>query len=158
MPHPRCEENVSVRCIGGHELATWPCWNSKPTSCQRKCARQLKCGNHRCDRVCHTVPDPQDMQQQVGCANCEQGCAIPRPAGCTHACAKGCHPPPCAPCAFVIKNKCYCGLNQVIYKCSEYFNEEGSLQEVQERQQRFNSCGNRCLKNVRTVVENIQYL
>ena len=46
-----------VVCIGGHETTDWPCWNSKPTSCQRECARQLKCGNHRCVRVCHSVSD-----------------------------------------------------------------------------------------------------
>ncbi|XP_032290175.2 NF-X1-type zinc finger protein NFXL1-like [Drosophila virilis] len=149
LPHPRCEEGVRVACIGGHELATWPCWNSKPTSCQRKCARQLKCGNHRCQLVCHAVPQPEDMNQQAGCANCEEGCAIPRPPGCTHACTKGCHAPPCAPCSFVIKSKCHCGLNQVMYKCSEYFNQEegGSVQQTLERRQKFGSCGNRCLKN-----------
>ncbi|XP_034109724.1 NF-X1-type zinc finger protein NFXL1 [Drosophila albomicans] len=148
LPHPRCEQGVVVTCIGGHEVATWPCWNSKPTSCQRKCARQLKCGNHSCDLVCHAVPNPQDMQQQLGCGNCEQGCDIARPAGCVHACARGCHPAPCAPCASVIKQKCHCALNQIVYKCSEYyseFNTEESI--VSELREKLRSCGNRCIKN-----------
>ncbi|KAH8296583.1 hypothetical protein KR054_008304 [Drosophila jambulina] len=147
LPHPRCEEGVIVTCIGGHEVATWPCWNSKPSSCQRQCARQLKCGNHKCSLVCHSVPNPADMQQQAGCAGCEEGCAVPRPAGCVHACPKGCHPPPCAPCNFVIKSKCHCGLNQSVYKCSEYYDETGTVQEIVDRREKLRSCGNRCLKN-----------
>ncbi|XP_016966713.1 NF-X1-type zinc finger protein NFXL1 [Drosophila biarmipes] len=147
LPHPRCEEGVVVTCIGGHEVATWPCWNSKPSSCQRKCARQLRCGNHKCSLVCHSVALPQDMAQQAGCANCEEGCSVPRPTGCVHACPKGCHPPPCAPCNFVIKIKCHCGLNQVVYKCSEYFDETGTVQEIMERREKLRSCLNRCLKN-----------
>lgn len=135
-------------------MATWPCWNSKPSSCQRKCARKLKCGNHKCSLVCHSVSHPQDMQQQAGCANCEEGCAVPRPAGCVHACPKGCHPPPCTPCNFVIKSKCHCGLNQSVYKCSEYFDETGTVQEIIERREKLRSCGNRCLKNVSFILEN----
>lgn len=148
LPHPRCEEPVSVTCIGGHEVANWPCWNSKPTSCGRECARKLKCGNHNCALVCHPVAKLDDMQQQPGCANCEQGCAIARPAGCVHACPKGCHPPPCAPCGVVIKSKCHCGLIQVLYKCSEFFKNGGTDQEIAERRETMHSCGNRCLKNV----------
>ncbi|KAH8324012.1 hypothetical protein KR074_006983 [Drosophila pseudoananassae] len=147
LPHPRCEEGVVVTCIGGHEVATWPCWNSRPSSCQRKCARQLKCGNHKCSLVCHSVANPKDMHQQVGCAPCEEGCTVPRPAGCTHSCPKGCHPPPCMPCNFVMKNKCHCGLNQLVYKCSEYFDENGTVQEIIDRREKLRSCGNRCLKN-----------
>ncbi|ALC44013.1 CG15011 [Drosophila busckii] len=147
LPHPQCEEGVSVSCIGGHELATWPCWNSKPSSCARKCARQLRCGNHKCQLVCHTVPDPQSMLQQVGCANCEQGCGIARTKGCEHSCNKGCHPPPCAPCSFVIKSKCHCGLNQIIYKCHELYNDVDEEQQLLERGEKLRCCGNRCLKN-----------
>lgn len=62
MPHPRCEQKVTVTCIGGHEVAEWPCWNSKPTSCQRLCNRLLRCGNHNCALVCHSVPDLKDMK------------------------------------------------------------------------------------------------
>ncbi|XP_030375185.1 NF-X1-type zinc finger protein NFXL1 [Scaptodrosophila lebanonensis] len=147
QPHPRCEQSVNVTCIGGHEVAMWPCWNSKPSSCQRKCARKLKCGNHKCNLVCHAVPNLQDMNEQSGCAKCEEGCAVPRPSGCIHACPRSCHPPPCMPCNVIIKSKCHCGLNQVVYKCNEFFDEKSTIQEIVERQQKFRSCGNRCLKN-----------
>lgn len=139
---------MSVTCIGGHEVADWPCWNSKPQSCARKCARKLKCGNHSCALVCHSVPKLDDMQQQPGCANCELGCSIARPVGCVHACPKGCHPPPCPLCGVVIRRKCHCGLIQVVYKCSEFFQDTGTAQEVKKQREKMHSCGNRCLKNV----------
>ncbi|XP_061400668.1 NF-X1-type zinc finger protein NFXL1 [Musca vetustissima] len=147
LPHPRCEQKVSVTCIGGHEVAEWPCWNSKPSSCQRLCNRQLKCGNHTCPLVCHSVPDIKDMNQQVGCAPCEQGCLIPRPEGCTHACPRPCHLPPCQPCSVAIKTKCHCGLMPIVYKCSDYYSTGGTDNDVAERQENLKSCGNRCLKN-----------
>ncbi|XP_068158550.1 NF-X1-type zinc finger protein NFXL1 isoform X2 [Drosophila tropicalis] len=147
LPHPRCEESVNVKCIGGHEVVTTYCWNSKPTSCYRKCGRILKCGNHQCNLTCHTVANLENMQQQVGCINCEEGCVKPRPSGCSHPCPKGCHLPPCSPCTVLIKSKCHCGLIQVMYKCSEFFNETGSIQEQLEQKERLGSCGNRCIKN-----------
>lgn len=57
LPHPKCEIKVEVDCIGGHERALWPCWNSKPSSCGRICGRALKCGNHVCEIMCHDVED-----------------------------------------------------------------------------------------------------
>ncbi|XP_067613694.1 NF-X1-type zinc finger protein NFXL1 [Eurosta solidaginis] len=151
LPHPPCEKPVTVTCIGGHEVANWPCSNSRPSSCQRLCNRSLRCGNHKCELVCHSVPDIQDMKEQIGCARCQQGCFIPRPEGCVHPCPRPCHPPPCQPCDKLIKTKCYCGLTQVIYKCSEYFVNEGVVgktkEEISAQQERLKSCGNRCLKN-----------
>lgn len=44
LEHPQCEHKVEVRCIGSHETALWPCYNSRPASCGRPCARKLKCG------------------------------------------------------------------------------------------------------------------
>lgn len=61
LPHPKCEIKVPVECIGGHEIALWPCWDSKPNSCGRNCGRALKCGNHKCEKLCHTVDDKTSM-------------------------------------------------------------------------------------------------
>lgn len=57
LPHPKCEIKVSVECIGGHEVALWPCHESMPSSCGRICGRQLFCGNHVCEKICHAVAD-----------------------------------------------------------------------------------------------------
>lgn len=57
LPHPPCAVKVPVDCLGGHENALWPCWNSTPGSCGRICGRSLKCGNHVCEKLCHEVQD-----------------------------------------------------------------------------------------------------
>lgn len=36
----------------------------------------------------------------------------------------------------------------IVYKCSDYYNYEGTDNDVAERQENLKSCGNRCLKNV----------
>ncbi|XP_037901244.1 NF-X1-type zinc finger protein NFXL1 [Glossina fuscipes] len=147
LPHPRCEEKVLVACIGGHEVEERPCWNSNPKSCQRLCNRQLPCGNHKCTLICHSVSHPDNMEAQQGCMSCENGCNIPRPNGCIHNCPRPCHLPPCNPCNVAIKTKCHCGLMQIIYKCCDYYNNQGAVTDIAERQERLKSCGNRCLKN-----------
>lgn len=61
QPHPPCGVKVPVDCIGGHENAMWPCWNSKPGSCGRPCGRALKCGHHVCEQQCHAVADYKSL-------------------------------------------------------------------------------------------------
>lgn len=65
LPHPRCEIQVPVDCIGGHETALWPCWNSNPSSCGRICGRALKCSNHVCESLCHSVEDKTSMTVEI---------------------------------------------------------------------------------------------
>lgn len=65
LPHPKCEIKVPVECIGGHETVQWPCWDSKPNSCGRICGRSLKCGNHKCEKMCHTVDDKTSMTVRI---------------------------------------------------------------------------------------------
>ncbi|XP_031617999.1 NF-X1-type zinc finger protein NFXL1 isoform X1 [Contarinia nasturtii] len=147
LPHPKCEVKVPVECIGGHELALWPCWNSKPASCGRNCGRTLKCGNHLCEQMCHIVDDKTSKMQDKSCAECLEGCQVPRPPGCCHSCEKRCHPKPCNPCNVVTKTACHCGLNQVYYKCHEFYGENQHDNEVKENREKRLSCGNRCIKN-----------
>lgn len=62
LPHPKCEEKVSIECAGGHEIALWACWDAKPNiSCGRVCGRPLKCGNHVCEKTCHSVEDRKSI-------------------------------------------------------------------------------------------------
>lgn len=65
LPHPKCEIKIPVECIGGHEIAPWPCWESKPNSCGRMCGRALSCGNHKCEKMCHTVDDKTSMMVRI---------------------------------------------------------------------------------------------
>lgn len=51
---------MPVVCLGGHEKTNWPCFKATPTSCGRQCGRSLKCGNHKCPILCHTVKNSLD--------------------------------------------------------------------------------------------------
>ncbi|XP_037933957.1 NF-X1-type zinc finger protein NFXL1 [Teleopsis dalmanni] len=147
LPHPKCEQSVMATCVGGHETSAWPCWLSSPSSCKRPCNRLLRCGNHKCQLICHPVPNLLDMNEQIGCGACEEGCNITRPTGCIHPCRRACHLPPCAVCNVNMKSNCHCGLSQVLYKCSEYFRTDGTENDIMEQREKLKSCGNRCLKN-----------
>ncbi|XP_063701227.1 NF-X1-type zinc finger protein NFXL1-like [Culicoides brevitarsis] len=146
LDHPKCQAKVPVGCIGGHETALWPCWNSKPTSCGRPCGRKLSCSNHKCDKECHSVKDVNMWEQDENCAKCDRGCEKKRPDGCTHPCNQSCHVNECKPCIATIKAKCHCGLSLLVFKCSD-FNMDLDENSMQQKRQKILSCGNRCPKN-----------
>ena len=37
-----------------------PCFEARTYECGLRCGRQLPCGNHTCQRGCHTVVNPPD--------------------------------------------------------------------------------------------------
>lgn len=45
----------------------------------------------------------------------------------------------------------------IVYKCSDYFNSEGTEGDILERQENLKSCGNRCLKNVSVVKKSLEF-
>lgn len=150
QPCPPCQFPVPVTCLGGHETASYPCHNSKPSSCGRKCGRYLPCGNHQCERDCHRVRHAEaDNLAGVNCKKCERECQLERPPGCTHKCSLPCHPRPCPPCNAVVKIKCHCGLNNLIRKCGEYIaaseEEKDKLRCCQDICPKMMKCGHRCV-------------
>lgn len=150
LPHPACQIKVAAICLGGHEECLWPCYNSKPTSCQRECGRKLKCGNHKCQRLCHEVKDLKSTEQEETCQPCAEGCIVSRSDGCIHPCKRACHPPPCDPCNANIKTQCHCGLSPVFYKCGQFFRpikDEDDRLQLAEEKEKIMSCGIRCNRN-----------
>lgn len=139
---PDCKVPVPVTCLGGHDTSNWPCYLSKPSSCQRSCGRMLKCGNHMCSRPCHVV-EGSSPPTEAGdsCETCEEGCLLPRPEGCTHRCPRPCHPAPCEPCRSLMKLRCHCGLNQLFVRCVEWTTASTETKDSLQ------SCGNQCPKN-----------
>lgn len=148
LPHPPCNVEVPVVCIGGHESVLWPCWNSQPLSCGRKCGRQLICGNHFCQNQCHSVTDLNAKMQDDLCAPCQEDCIFQRTNGCIHPCEQPCHTGDCDVCLANIKTVCHCGLTQVYYKCGEYYRNEIDENVLSIEREKMKSCGNRCIKNV----------
>lgn len=148
LPHPPCNVEVPVVCIGGHEKVLWPCWNSQPSSCGRKCARQLFCGNHTCQNQCHSVNDLNSKSQDGLCSPCQEDCIFERSNGCVHPCERPCHTGDCDLCLANIKTVCHCGLTQVYYKCGDYYRNEDDENVLAADREKMKSCGNRCIKNV----------
>lgn len=147
LPHPKCEQKVTTPCLGGHDTIQWPCWDSKPRTCGRPCARQLKCGNHLCTETCHPVSDLNSIAAvDSECMKCEEQCGFSRPSGCDHPCRKQCHPPPCSSCSVIIKTQCHCGLVQKMFKCNDAFKVGSTPEENEKRKLGLMTCGNRCIK------------
>ena len=140
---PPCEAPVPVTCLGGHETADWPCHASKPAPCGRECGRSLSCGNHSCSRDCHKVRNaPDTIVAGSNCRKCELECQVERSPACPHPCPLPCHPPPCAPCANVIKLRCHCGLANLLRKCGEYL-----IASVEEKKEVL-CCTDQCPKTL----------
>lgn len=140
LPCPDCTVSVPVTCLGQHEVADWPCYLSKPSSCQRACGRLLACGNHTCTFVCHlVVGELNKTDAGKNCEVCEEPCSKQRPRGCKHPCPKPCHPENCPPCKNLVKVKCHCGLNQLYIECSKWI--------CDDQKEELQCCGNQCPQN-----------
>ncbi|XP_077976077.1 NF-X1-type zinc finger protein NFXL1-like isoform X1 [Styela clava] len=141
IPCPPCKSPVPKVCLGDHERSNLPCFEARRYCCGRKCGRLLKCGNHTCSLLCHTVEGSLD-QKMAGknCAACEEPCTKPRPEGCIHSCSQPCHSNPCEPCKKRIRKRCHCGLVILHHLCSEWTAAD-DLTKLE-----IESCGNNCPK------------
>lgn len=48
----------------------------------------------------------------------------------------------------MIKEKCYCGLTEPIYKCSDVNKKNATAEEIKVLREKFLCCGSKCIKNV----------
>lgn len=146
-PHPPCRTLVKVRCLGGHETIEMECHSAKTMSCGRKCNRKLKCGNHQCNRECHSVKNIYDDKQDEECEECQLPCSFNRL--CSHPCQKNqCHPKECKKCIVSIKSKCFCGLTDVYFRCCDVNKKGLTKDENDELKEKVMSCGSKCIKTV----------
>ena len=150
LPCPPCPVLLSVPCLDKHEIADLPCHNSKPYSCGRLCGRKLSCTNHTCTRQCHRVRQaPDSVLAGINCKKCSADCEIPRPAGCSHPCNKGCHSGPCSSCEVNLSMKCNCGLLLMYIKCgiltTASDTERAEITCCKDQCPKLMTCGHRCL-------------
>jgi len=107
---PPCVTLTTKWCYGGHEQRkNVPCYVDG-VSCGKPCGKQLKCGKHQCDKICHEGP----------CADvCTQPCMVPKPCG--HCCGAPCHEGPCpdVTCSARVTIICECGRRQTTIACSD---------------------------------------
>uniref|UniRef100_A0A8C5J2V8 Nuclear transcription factor, X-box binding 1 n=1 Tax=Junco hyemalis TaxID=40217 RepID=A0A8C5J2V8_JUNHY len=81
---PPCTYLTQKWCMGKHELrSNIPC-HLTDISCGLRCNQMLKCGMHKCKRICHKGECLIDEE-------CKQPCIIPR-LYCNHPCMAPCHP------------------------------------------------------------------
>lgn len=75
--------------------------------------RLLRCGFHRCRKMCHDAATP--------CEDCDQICLKPRSI-CSHPCPSACHAPSACPidlpCPKLIDVKCECGVLSQRARCA----------------------------------------
>ncbi|OSX63454.1 hypothetical protein POSPLADRAFT_1139991 [Postia placenta MAD-698-R-SB12] len=90
-PCPPCQVTTELPCHCGKETLSFKCAKLAPSraqnsaaaelSCGSACGRQLSCGNHRCEDVCHPGPCPPCKVRETGRCYCgkeerELGCGI----------------------------------------------------------------------------------
>uniref|UniRef100_A0A8D0CEZ9 Transcriptional repressor NF-X1 n=1 Tax=Salvator merianae TaxID=96440 RepID=A0A8D0CEZ9_SALMN len=111
---PPCTYLVQKWCMGRHELRNnIPCYLTD-ISCGLPCDRMLKCGMHKCKRICHKGECLIDEE-------CRQPCTILR-LHCNHPCMSPCHPSlpcPTTSCSAKVELQCECGRRKETMICSE---------------------------------------
>ncbi|EDV19924.1 uncharacterized protein TRIADDRAFT_32641 [Trichoplax adhaerens] len=115
-----CVVPIDRKCLGEHEIQSFPCHQLRPYSCGRLCGRSLQCTNHTCSLECHIVTNAQDEYSSGSeCLQCEEACLKPRPDGCDHECPLPCHPGECPTCTLLVKRWCFCRLVLLHIECNE---------------------------------------
>ncbi|XP_069476640.1 transcriptional repressor NF-X1 [Ambystoma mexicanum] len=111
---PPCTYLTQKWCMGKHELrSNIPC-HLTDISCGLHCNQILKCGMHKCKRICHKG---ECLIEE----DCKQPCTIPRP-DCSHPCMAPCHPSlacPATSCNTKVELHCECGRRKESMICSE---------------------------------------
>jgi transcriptional repressor NF-X1 len=126
---PPCELTVSRQCGCGRTRVTAKCVASDvDVSCHKPCGKQLNCGQHFCELVCHTGPCPEctvkktqqcfcgQHKKEVDCSvenalidtySCGQICGNLLKCG-NHKCQKTCHFGDCDTCPMVPEEVTHC--------------------------------------------------
>ncbi|KXJ95910.1 hypothetical protein Micbo1qcDRAFT_192794 [Microdochium bolleyi] len=115
---PQCPFLVEKRCICGKQtLKNQPCWFQEPR-CGKPCGKELKCGYHKCRKLCHRDGECEDVD--IPGSHCSQPCMKSRKS-CDHVDIEPCHAPyPCKedrPCQAKTFVTCECQHRKQEVKC-----------------------------------------
>ncbi|KAL8331647.1 hypothetical protein RB593_002184 [Gaeumannomyces tritici] len=140
VPCPPCPFLVEKPCICGKQtLKNQPCWFEE-ARCGLPCGSTLKCGSHKCQRLCHRPGQCEDAE--VAGSHCSQPCGKTR-TSCEHTCANQCHAPfPCKedkPCQSKLFITCDCQNRKQEVRCLATANDERPGREALK-------CDEECLK------------
>ncbi|KAI9101587.1 hypothetical protein K1719_023831 [Acacia pycnantha] len=116
-------------------------------SCGSKCGKELSCGNHVCNDMCHpgNCGECEFLPNQIktcccgktkleeerhSCLDpiptCSQVCDKPLPCG-LHRCRETCHPGDCSPCSVLVSQKCRCGSTSQTVECYRAMKKDESF-------------------------------
>lgn len=112
---PPCMAFTTIYCHGKHEQRkTIPCSQGE-FSCGLKCNRPLRCGQHKCIKICHS--GACESEKDV----CKQQCTKPRHM-CAHMCGAPCHAGSCpdTACRENVDVLCQCGNRKQIRTCQDF--------------------------------------
>lgn len=115
---PPCMAFTTKYCHGKHEQRkTIPC-SQADFSCGLPCNRQLRCGQHKCLKACHSGDCEREGEA------CRQLCPKPR-IMCAHNCNAPCHGGDCPdiPCRESVEVLCQCGNRKQQRKCHDFAKE-----------------------------------
>nr|CAB3264314.1 ZF(NFX1) NF-X1-type zinc finger protein [Phallusia mammillata] len=105
-PCGSCPLMAKKPCRCGKREKEVPC--QKEYTCETRCQKIRRCGNHQCRRKCCTGD----------CPPCEQPCG--RTLQCKkHKCQMVCHQGPCYPCPLTSKVTCRCGSSVITVVCGK---------------------------------------
>eukprot|EP00884_Botryococcus_braunii_P007472 jgi/Botrbrau1/16726/Bobra.0276s0006.1 len=119
---PPCRVAVPVTCLGAHMTQQLPCSSARVFSCGAACGRLLACGNHSCQKACHSLPPDGE------CERCERMCE--REWECGHKCQLACHPGPCPPCQEAVTCGCFCARSSLTVTCCLLREAAGTAKEA----------------------------
>ncbi|XP_057312601.1 NF-X1-type zinc finger protein NFXL1-like [Hydractinia symbiolongicarpus] len=132
---PPCPFKSEQPCLCGKNNATRECANPE-WSCGQECSKNLSCGHHVCERICHSGPCgdcPRSGLRTCPCgktestlpctenvSSCEDTCLKDLTCG-KHKCTKRCHYGACETCLQVVEKTCRCARRRKEVPCSQPF-------------------------------------
>ncbi|KAL2079385.1 hypothetical protein ACEWY4_025129 [Coilia grayii] len=127
---------VSVQwCVCGRRQSERPCASPR-WQCDQVCGAPLRCGNHVCERVCHSgvcgeCPRSGNRSCPCGKSKCALPCTADVPTcGDTcgkrlecglHTCSMRCHRGPCETCRQEVEKQCRCGRYSKVMACHKEY-------------------------------------
>lgn len=132
---PPCSKQSEQKCNCGTRKKLRPC-DDLEWQCEKVCGKQLECGHHSCQSVCHkgkcspcskSGPRPCPCNKKVSWLPCTE--EVP-PCGDTcgklleceiHHCSQRCHFGPCGACLQMRVMRCRCGQREKSVPCCKEF-------------------------------------
>eukprot|EP00923_Selenidium_pygospionis_P025375 GHVN01044704.1.p1 GENE.GHVN01044704.1~~GHVN01044704.1.p1 ORF type:complete len:1230 (-),score=272.34 GHVN01044704.1:1509-5198(-) len=116
-PCPPCTViGPELKCYCGSVTRQRACHASKPFSCEAVCGKELNCGRHKCEQVCH--PGPSKPCEKMVDALCFCGKSISR-VRCDSVPTGGKGGMPGYRCNLLCGNQLNCGLHKCERKCHQ---------------------------------------